>query len=50
MTYAAAALLACQVFVIQHKIDFLTVGWVSLVGMTLMTAIPSLAYRVLERK
>ncbi|MEI8290875.1 MAG: hypothetical protein WCH99_15535 [Verrucomicrobiota bacterium] len=50
LTYAAAALLAFQLFVIEHKSDLATIGWVSAAGVGLMVAIPSLAYRVLERK
>jgi hypothetical protein len=50
LTYAGAALLAFQIFVIQDQSDWATVGWVSLVGMMLMIAVPSLAYRILERK
>ena len=50
LTYAGAALLAFQFFVIQDKSDWVTIGWVSLVGMALMVAVPSLAYRILERK
>lgn len=48
LTYAAAALLAFQVFVIQHKSDPATIGWVSAAGIGLMIAIPSLAYRIIE--
>ena len=50
LTYAAAALLAFQTFVIRHKVDPISVGWVSLAGIGLMVSIPSLAYRVVERK
>jgi hypothetical protein len=50
LTYAGAALLAFQFFVIQDKSDWVTIGWVSLAGMMLMIAVPSLAYRILERK
>jgi len=36
--------------VIQHKADPVSVGWVYLAGIGLMFSVPSLAYRVLERK
>jgi len=50
LTYAAASLIAFQMFVIQHKIDPVSVGWVFLAGIGLMFSVPSLAYRALERK
>jgi hypothetical protein len=48
LTYAAAALLGFQVFVILQKTDAVSVSWVSLVGIALMCSIPSLAYRAGE--
>ena len=48
LTYAAGALLAFHTFVLNHKTDVASVVWVSLVGVTLMFSLPSLAYRALE--
>ena len=48
LTYAAGTLFAFQTFVVRHKTDVGSVGWVSLVGVVLMFSLPSLAYRALE--
>lgn len=50
LAYAAAALLAFHTFVIEHKTDVASIGWVSLAGVGLLFSIPSLAYRALEGK
>jgi hypothetical protein len=50
LTYAASALLAFHVFVIQNKSDPTSIVWVSLTGIVLMSLIPSLAYRASEGK
>ena len=48
LAYAAAALLAFYTFVIEHKTDIASIGWVSFAGVGLLFSIPSLAYRALE--
>jgi hypothetical protein len=50
LTYAAAALLAFQIFVIHSQTDLSSIIWVSLVGMGLMVSAPTLVYRMLESK
>jgi hypothetical protein len=49
LTYAAAALLAFQTFVVHARTGMVSIVWVALVGVILMFSIPSLAYRALEK-
>ncbi len=50
LSYAAAALLGFEAFVIRHQTDAPSIAWVSLVGFGLMLILPSLAYRACERR
>jgi hypothetical protein len=50
LCYAAAALLAFQVFVVQHEITVGSISWTFLAGTGLLIAVPSLGYRLTETK
>ena len=50
LTYAAAAVLGFHVFIVRGHTAPGTIAWVSLSGFALMFTLPSLAYRLCERR
>jgi hypothetical protein len=49
LTYAAGSLLTFQTIVINGEVDAKALCWLSFIGIGLMLAIPSIAYRIIER-